>query len=208
MTSDIIALATLGGILLTAIGTLALAVSTRRLAGSTEQQARSTSDSVDLQRRELQAVEEQLRLAREEFNAARDADRAKLQIDAGFALPTQIMGSVKYMSGREPAYDIEVWGRSWAGYSGGKIAGIMSPQGRYGVVVTAEENPCGPLSDEDRARWPFPETEWQHLLAENESWVGVTWRTHDGYRGRQLYHQPPGKPREYHGPVLEPGPAT
>lgn len=72
------------------------------------------------QRREIKATEQQLRLARDEFEAAPSADRAKLQVDAGFAHPTEIMGGVKYVSGRQPAYDIEVWGRTWAGYSGAR----------------------------------------------------------------------------------------
>ena len=212
--ATLLGLATLVGILATAIGTVALASSTQVMAESAQRQAKSTSDSVALQREELEVVKgqleltrQQLRLAREEFNAARSADRAKLQVDAGFAQPTAIMGAVKYVAGREAAYDIEVWGRSWAGYSGGKIPAVLTPQGQYGFTISSDEA-LGPLDEEAMARWPFPDVLELPPLAENESWVGVTWRTHDDYRGRQLNHVPPGQQREYHPPVLEPGPST
>ena len=215
---SVLGLATLAGILATATGTVVLAWKTSDLASATEQMATAalqeaeiTVRSVELQREELEAVktqakltEEQLRLAREQFEAARSADRAKLQVDAGFARPTEIMGGVKYMSGREPAYDIEVWGRSWAGYSGGKIPAVLTPQGQFGFTISSDEA-LGPLSEEAMARWPFPDVRELPALVENESWVGVTWRTHDDYRGHQINHVPPGQPREYQSPVLEPG---
>lgn len=65
MTSNVIAWATLVGILLTAMGTIVLAWSTRRVA-------KSTSDSLDLQRHELQTVEKQLELGQQQTRATQD----------------------------------------------------------------------------------------------------------------------------------------
>jgi hypothetical protein len=215
----ILGLATLVGILATATGTVVLALKTSDLASATEQmataalqEAGATARSVELPREELEAVKTQANSPKNSSAwPARSSMRPVVQIVPSSRqmpvspYPTEIMGNVNYVAGREPAYDIEVWGRGWASFSGGKIAAILAPPGRYSFTISTDEA-LGPLSAEALARWPFPDVQQLPDLAENESWVGVTWKTHDGYWGHQLNHLPAGKPREYHPPVLEPGP--
>jgi hypothetical protein len=159
------------------------------------------ADSVNLQRQGLKTVEGQLTLAREEFEAGRAAARPKLEIDAGFVTVKEIAGNINYVAGSEPAYNIEVWGRSDAGYSGGKVPAVLTPHGRFSFVIPQEQS-LGPLDAETSQRWPFADVSELPALATGESWVGVTWSTHDGFRGRQLYHQRPGEPRDYQPPYL------
>ena len=77
----VLGLATLVGILATAIGTLFLAVSTR--------------DSVDLQRRE--------------FEATRLAARPLLEVHASWVSPGYFGVAITWVRGTEPAFDVQVW---------------------------------------------------------------------------------------------------
>lgn len=194
--SNIIAWATLGGILLTAIGTLALAWSTRRLAGSTEQQAKSTSDSVDLQRRELQTIEKQFGLATAQFQAqqhayeeARQKARPLLETSVRRVNASDFSVEIRWIDGTEPAYDPEVWvkqihsvydlplGTLAAGTS------IPDPNSRLARLGGLGINANFAV---DASEWRFPETDTDDPLDSNDFWAGIIWRSGDGYRGRYL----------------------
>jgi hypothetical protein len=91
MTSDVIAWATLGGILLTAIGTPALAVSTRRLAKSARDQTKAAN-------RQLEAMQGQLQVAKKQATYIAHVGDLAVGIK-GLAIRIVVTGA--YMSLRE-----------------------------------------------------------------------------------------------------------
>jgi hypothetical protein len=191
--SDPVAQATLDVAYITGV----LAAGTLLLAGATFYQARKTSQSVQLQERELKAVEEQLKLAREQFEATRLASVPLLEVDAGFPNSKVMRGIVHYITGTDPAFEVEVWARGPAGYYGGRC-GILTPSRPDFAFHEGFQH----LAKEAMTRWPFAEVLKLPALAENEAWVGVTWQTYDRGQGQSLFHQHSDGRREHFNPVF------
>lgn len=151
--SDIIALATLGGILVTAIATVALAASTRGLATSTD---------------------EQLRLARQEFQAAQRAGRPELLGSATFpssrASSTEVL--VEQIHGSEPAYDVSVLVR-WR-----HDGLVQTAVARCGTLAPAHATFKKTLTAANGWMWRGKEPPVQ--VAEDDYWLGLTWTRTDG----------------------------
>jgi hypothetical protein len=167
--------------------TLAVAVGTFVLALGTVKLAFSTSKGVKLQEQELTAVEGELKLAREQFAYAQAAARPQLDVDVTVyerpEVPNTVLGSVRYVHGSEPAYDIEVWVKVRTGSFGKSLGTILTPS------VAEARFALGDIPDEMFKRWPFPEARKLPLLEGSEFWAGVTWRSTDGTKMQRRYKQ-------------------
>lgn len=173
-----------------------LAFATLLLAIATAYQARKTGTSVKLQERELKLLEEQLKLALQQSEENRLAAMPLLEVDADLS-DSKVRGIVHYITGRDPAFEVEIWARGPAGYYGGRC-GILTPSHPDFAFHDGFKH----LSKEVMARWPFDEVRKLPALLDKEAWVGVTWETYDRSQGRKLFHQHPDGRREHFNPIF------
>jgi len=178
--------------------TIAVAVPTFLLAVGTVLLAWSTRRGVQLQ-------SDQLRLAKEQFEAAQRAARPQLEIDVSLdeQQPTAkwpISGTVRYVHGSEPAYDVEIWIKTRTQSFGTRVDRILTPSvPTYTFVLNA-------ISDEMFKQWPFPEAHKAPVLQGKELWAGVTWRASDGTFLQRRYKQLEDGTRDEHPEAMEPYP--
>lgn len=175
---DIVALATLAGILGTAIATAFLAWKTTNLAVATERMATAATAGIELQRDELAAVKDQLELAHSDFTSRRRAAIPRLQATEG--------SRVEYTAGSDPAYGVYLWVRDANGYRSAAL-GVMTPVRAVVANIATREI----LDDEVKRHWPFPELIKPLDLNSANAWIGVTWTISDepplsGWQWRKL----------------------
>lgn len=163
------------------------------LAWQARSTAKASKASVKLQAEELETVKRQLTLAEEQFAAARDNAKPRLRSALTKAGKSFIEGTVAYVHGSEPAYEILIWIRghsqpeaSWGLYTA--RIGFMSGGDRE-LPFTAS-----PASAQEQEQCPFPEF-FQDTLAEREYRVGLTWERLDGSTDKLAEKQSLGPPK-------------
>src|SRR5712691_11895618 len=134
------------------------------LAWQARSSAKASSDSVKLQAEELETVKRQLTLAEKQFAAATEAARPRLRSALVGAGPSLIAGTVAYMHGSEPAYEVLVWIRARSAPN----AGLYTA--RIGFMNGADRElpfTASPASAQEQERCPFREF-FQETLGASE----------------------------------------
>jgi hypothetical protein len=166
------------------------------LAWQARASAKASRDGVNLQAEELETVKRQLTLAEKQFAAAQDAARPRLRSSVVRAGSLYIEGTVSYVHGSEPAYEIRIWirGPSRPGAAWGLFTtriGFMTASDRELPFMAAA------ASAQEQAACPFPEF-LNAEIAMREYLVGLTWERLDGSTDRLAEKQtlslaePPG----------------
>ena len=164
------------------------------LAWQTRASAKASRDGVKHQAEELDAVRRQLTLTEEQFSRARETAWPRLRPALVSAGDLYINGTVAYVYGSEPAYEIRIW-----------IRGASKPGAGWGLHTTRigfmsagdRELPFQalPASAQEQEQLPFPEFLGAEL-GPQEYCVGLTWERLDGTSDRIAEKQslvpPPG----------------
>lgn len=171
--ADITAAATVAlavvGIISIATG-IALSIGTFRAAGAAR-------DATALQQRQADLLERELKLAEQQATATREAARPKLRASVESAGNVFLEVSLHYISGTEPATDIQVWVRRQPGDEGGWglfvwWVGYIAPGERFSNRMTS-------ASAQEQERLPFLDFLTEQPTA-NELFVGLVWKRPDG----------------------------
>jgi hypothetical protein len=148
------------------------------LAWQARSSAKAGREGVKLQSAELEMVKRQLTLAEEQFAAARDAAKPRLRSALASAGKYQIDGSVAFVHGSEPAYEIHIW-----------VWGTLQPEASWGLYTTRIGFMSGsdrelpframPTSALEQDECPFPEF-FDETPSATTYLIGLTWERLDG----------------------------
>ena len=164
------------------------------LAWQARSSAKASREGVKLQAEELETVKRQLTLGEQEFAAARDAAKPRLRSALASAGKLYVEGSVAYVHGSEPAYEIRIWIRG--GSEEGAGWGLYTT--RIGFMTAADrELPfrASPASAQEQDQNPFPEFLNEELGPRQYS-VGLTWQRLDGSTDQLAEKQSLGPPNK------------
>lgn len=148
------------------------------LAWQARSSAKASRDGVKLQAEELETLKRQVTLTEKQFAAAADAAKPRLRSALVRVGSLFIEGTVSYVHGSEPAYEIRVWirGRSRPGAAWGLFTtriGFMTASDRELPFI------AGAASAQEQTQCPFPEF-LDAELGGGDYLVGLIWQRLDG----------------------------